>query len=253
MAKCQVCAFENEEGAEYCEECGVKMGAAPTVQQPAPVPPPAEPPAESPDVPQAHVETPPQPPARPELFSLGPSEAGESKPAQTAVPCPSCGNEIPEQSRFCPRCGSRTDSAAAPADASAPSKCSSCSSDVEPGALFCSGCGTRVSAGEAISVPGRPKPKGEVIRLRVVAGKEKDKIYEIEKTEVRIGRLSENDIPMETDGYVSGKHTRISRQGNDFFVEDLGSTNGTFLKVRKQTRLVPGDEIKVGQSIFRLE
>ena len=227
MTKCQVCAYENEAGAEYCEECGVRIGGTP-------------------------APTPPSGSAAATPLAAGLSVAAQPAPEVEAGGAPqpgciSCHAPLPDGTRFCPKCGAKQD---APAATAAPSgKCPSCGLDADPGAAFCAGCGARVTA-EPIAPP---KPKGEVIRLRMVAGKDKDKLFEIERNEVRIGRLNENDIPLEADGYVSGKHTRISKQGGEFFVEDLGSTNGTFLKVRKLTRLSPGDEIKVGQSIFRLE
>ena len=225
MVKCQVCAYENEAGAEYCEECGVRLGGAPAPQaQPL----------------SSGLAVASQPAAEVEAPAAAPSAGG--------VACISCHADLPAGTRFCPKCGAKQDAAPGAAPAGGSTKCPSCQADVDPGAAFCGSCGART--GDAAAPP---KPKGDVIRLRMVAGKDKDKLFEIEKNEVRIGRLNENDIPLEADGYVSGKHTRISKQGGEFFVEDLGSTNGTFLKVRKLTRLSPGDEIKVGQSIFRLE
>jgi|GEM_PF-2016091 len=239
MAKCQVCAYDNEEGAEYCEECGVKIGSSPP-QPASSTPVQIIQPVVSTEAPQA-PETPIPEVAPPDEIPAGPT-----------MSCPACGHPTIDGTKFCPKCGIRMDVAppsSSPGDAR---KCSSCGVQADPGALFCCSCGTRIGGGESVPPP-KAKPKGDVIRLRMVAGKEKDRVFEIEKNEIRLGRLSENDIALENDGYVSGKHTRISRQGSEFFVEDLGSTNGTFLKVRKLTRIVPGDEIKVGQSIFRLE
>jgi len=239
MVKCQVCAYENEDGAEYCEECGVRLGGAPAAQ--------AQPVNSALGAGALAVAA--QPAAEPEPPAPAAAAAAPAAAAAT-VPCITCHTALPVGSRFCPKCGSKQD--AAPGGAAAASnKCPSCGVEADPGAAFCGNCGARMGA--AAEPPPPPKPKGDVIRLRMVAGKDKDKLFEIEKGEVRIGRLGENDIPLEADGYVSGKHTRISKQGGEFFVEDLGSTNGTFLKVRKLTRLSPGDEIKVGQSIFRLE
>jgi pSer/pThr/pTyr-binding forkhead associated (FHA) protein len=89
--------------------------------------------------------------------------------------------------------------------------------------------------------------------LTVLAGREKDKTYSLGNAGVRIGRSRENDICLDTDGYVSNHHARIFMDGSAFFLEDAGSVNGTFVKVRRAARLEEGDEVKVGQSLFRFE
>lgn len=69
-----------------------------------------------------------------------------------------------------------------------------------------------------------------------------------------IGRASENDIIL-PDQSVSRSHAEVALRGEDFFVRDLGSRNGTFLNGRSisESILVEGDEIRVGMStlIFR--
>ena len=72
---------------------------------------------------------------------------------------------------------------------------------------------------------------------------------------VLIGRSLQNDILLEDD-FVSQKHARIFKKSNVFFLEDLGSTNGTYLgsqKVTEPTPLEPGDIIRIGQTVFRFE
>lgn len=54
----------------------------------------------------------------------------------------------------------------------------------------------------------------------------------IEKAEVFVGRKSDNDMVIDNPA-VSGKHCRVYRQGESYFVEDLKSTNGTFLRDRR--------------------
>ncbi|MEK6607483.1 MAG: sigma 54-interacting transcriptional regulator [Myxococcota bacterium] len=70
-----------------------------------------------------------------------------------------------------------------------------------------------------------------------------------EGTAVTVGRSAEATIVLE-DTKASRLHARIQREGAGALVEDLGSTNGTFLngaRVRGSARVAPGDELRVGE------
>lgn len=56
----------------------------------------------------------------------------------------------------------------------------------------------------------------------------KTKQYNIDSDIVTVGRSSENDIQI-SDEYISREHLRIRKQGDKYFVRDLGSENGTFV------------------------
>jgi hypothetical protein len=68
-----------------------------------------------------------------------------------------------------------------------------------------------------------------------------------------IGRSSELDMVLVED-MVSRKHARISVQGDQIWIEDLGSTNGTFVNGEKikRSRLKEGDRVLIGTSILKL-
>ncbi|NDJ85617.1 MAG: VWA domain-containing protein [Chloroflexi bacterium] len=71
---------------------------------------------------------------------------------------------------------------------------------------------------------------------------------------LRIGRAADNDIVM-TEPAVSEYHCQITQQGDDFILEDLGSTNGTFANggmVDRPFRLSVGDVLTVGSWLFML-
>ena len=72
-------------------------------------------------------------------------------------------------------------------------------------------------------------------------------------TMVRIGRGRTNEIHVASDGEISRRHCLIMRQRDDFFIEDLGSTNGTVINGDPVTvaRLQADDHIKLGESSFR--
>jgi pSer/pThr/pTyr-binding forkhead associated (FHA) protein len=71
--------------------------------------------------------------------------------------------------------------------------------------------------------------------------------------ELTIGKAPECDLVVTDDEYLSRRHVRLIRSEGKVVLEDLGSANGTFLRVRRPVALEPGDEILIGTSLFTLE
>jgi hypothetical protein len=71
---------------------------------------------------------------------------------------------------------------------------------------------------------------------------------------VTIGRSPASDIVL-ADPFVSSTHARLVPRGQLYFVEDLGSTNGTFVGGREVTdaQLKPDDRLHIGETTFRYE
>jgi pSer/pThr/pTyr-binding forkhead associated (FHA) protein len=72
---------------------------------------------------------------------------------------------------------------------------------------------------------------------------------------VTIGRSDEADVKI-VDRFASGIHCRIHNRGNGYFVEDMDSTNGTYLNgsdLRGEAPLSDLDEIRIGDTEFRFE
>jgi pSer/pThr/pTyr-binding forkhead associated (FHA) protein len=66
-----------------------------------------------------------------------------------------------------------------------------------------------------------------------------------------IGR-DRGDARFPDDTFVSGAHCRIGVEGSDVFLTDLGSSNGTFVRLRAEADLGPGDMLLAGQHLFRV-
>ncbi|HRJ56162.1 MAG TPA: FHA domain-containing protein [Anaerolineales bacterium] len=77
------------------------------------------------------------------------------------------------------------------------------------------------------------------------------KVFELIKSEIVIGRDEGVDVVIPTPA-VSRRHAKLSMEGNGYVIEDLGSSNGTFVngeRLRARKALNAGDEIKLGQAI----
>ena len=71
---------------------------------------------------------------------------------------------------------------------------------------------------------------------------------------VLIGRADDSTLVL-TDDYASTRHARLSPRGSDWYVEDLGSTNGTYLdraKVTTAVRVPLGTPVRVGKTVIEL-
>jgi pSer/pThr/pTyr-binding forkhead associated (FHA) protein len=71
---------------------------------------------------------------------------------------------------------------------------------------------------------------------------------------VLIGRADDSTLVL-SDDYASSRHARLSPRGADWFVEDLGSTNGTYLdrsKVTTAVRVPIGTPVHVGKTVIEL-
>ncbi len=100
--------------------------------------------------------------------------------------------------------------------------------------------------------------KGYVGRIALVIGRDvTGNSFPIPETGVHLGR-ERGDVLFPEDGYVSGLHCRLSwepspsGQGGRLTLTDLGSSNGSFLRLREETDIKNGDVLLMGQQLFRV-
>jgi FHA domain len=103
------------------------------------------------------------------------------------------------------------------------------------------------------------RAKVGVARARFVAvagpGMQEGSPIEVSATTV-VGRDAEAGIRLDGDEFASAQHARIELRDGGVWVEDLGSTNGTFVngaKVTRKRRLRSGDAVRIGQTELRFE
>jgi hypothetical protein len=135
-------------------------------------------------------------------------------------------------------------------------KCKECQMENIEGALFCEECGSKLEGNVA-----HLEASGEVSSQLVLASADGNRLEIPAKDEIIIGRedpisdifpdLDLTDLGGMDKG-VSRKHAVIHRAGKDYTVEDMGSTNGTYINKKKimphaPQAIKPGDELRFGK------
>jgi hypothetical protein len=80
--------------------------------------------------------------------------------------------------------------------------------------------------------------------------------YALDSAALTVGRGANNDLEITGDEYASARHARFEPRRDGVYVEDVGSTNGTFvngIRVTRERRLAPGDVVRVGETDLRFE
>jgi pSer/pThr/pTyr-binding forkhead associated (FHA) protein len=188
--------------------------------------------------------------------------------------CPRCGLTNTEAARFCPGCGHALSGTPTPFHAEWPPPiATTLASNVrdEPRAAALNGGSEAavvpdvfelVQRPEAVrptlhelkaplrghrpAAAGPPLPHLAVISQDGSTGQ----TYWIESGSVDIGR-EEGDVRLTTDLFVSPRHARISTRAGAFFLRDLGSLNGVYLRVRESEALRDADWILLGSEVLR--
>jgi diguanylate cyclase (GGDEF)-like protein len=111
---------------------------------------------------------------------------------------------------------------------------------------------TRVTELEELKV--RPTGQDCLVVIHAPVQSHLGRRYLLATQQLTIGRIEDNDIVLPSD-CVSRRHSRLELRGEEVFIVDLASTNGTFVndepKPVKERRLNRGDQLKVGDTIFK--
>ena len=78
----------------------------------------------------------------------------------------------------------------------------------------------------------------------------------IDSAPITMGRGEQNDVALDRDEFASATHVRFVPQRDGVWIEDVGSTNGTFVngeRLPSPRRLIPGDVVRVGETEFRFD
>jgi hypothetical protein len=115
------------------------------------------------------------------------------------------------------------------------------------------------TAREAAAPKSRRQPKqkarkGSPTHVLVVDGANKGERADLAQAPILIGRGADAAIRLDDD-YVSTRHARIAASGDQWFVEDLGSTNGTYIgsaRITQPTTLTLGTQVRIGKTLLEL-
>jgi pSer/pThr/pTyr-binding forkhead associated (FHA) protein len=80
--------------------------------------------------------------------------------------------------------------------------------------------------------------------------------FPLNSAPVTVGRGGQNDLVLAGDEFASARHARIEARGDGVWVQDLDSTNGTYVngsRVAGAQRLDPGDVLRVGETDLLVE
>jgi hypothetical protein len=81
-------------------------------------------------------------------------------------------------------------------------------------------------------------------------------VFVLETSAISVGRAANNEIAINEDEYASTRHARFEPRRDGVYVEDIGSTNGTYVngvRLTREQRLAPGDLIRIGETDLRFE
>ena len=137
-------------------------------------------------------------------------------------------------------------------------RCPNCQFDNRQGVFYCERCGRQMPAAEyGDTVAGTQDAAGEGgYSLVVQSGSQGAQVFAIDPGRHRLGRSVNSHIRL-SEPTISNNHAVINVRPEGVWIEDMNSTNGTFVNGQRITRpvwLTPGDNIQVGTTtVLRLQ
>ena len=114
--------------------------------------------------------------------------------------------------------------------------------------------GARTPGGKTPRQPKPTKRRGSPTHVLVTEGGNAGERADLDQAPILIGRGADAAIRLDDD-YVSTRHARIAASGDEWFVEDLGSTNGTYIgsvRITQPTTITLGTQVRIGKTILEL-
>ena len=116
------------------------------------------------------------------------------------------------------------------------------------------------AAAKRAKQPKQPKPKpqrkrrGAPTKLVITEGSNAGESLPLSGEAITLGRGGDSTIRLDDD-YVSTRHARFVTNGEEWFIEDMGSTNGTYIgstRVTRATAITSGTAVRLGKTIVEL-
>ncbi|TMM14905.1 MAG: FHA domain-containing protein [Actinobacteria bacterium] len=85
---------------------------------------------------------------------------------------------------------------------------------------------------------------------------DKGDAFTVDSAPLTVGRSGQNDVAVDGDEFASARHVRFEPRRDGVWVQDLGSTNGTYVngvRIDGARRLAPGDVVRVGETDLRFD
>ncbi|MCW2782016.1 MAG: Forkhead-associated protein [Marmoricola sp.] len=101
--------------------------------------------------------------------------------------------------------------------------------------------------------PAKPR-RGAPTQVVILEGGNSGEVVSLDDAPLLIGRGNDAAIRLDDD-YVSTRHARIASSGEQWYVEDLGSTNGTYVgtsRISQPTAIQLGTQVRIGKTILEL-
>lgn len=112
-----------------------------------------------------------------------------------------------------------------------------------------------ISPGSAQSLGLAPRVEGRLVVVKSPALDEGSALT-VDAEPLTVGRGPQNDVPLDGDEYASAKHARFEARRDGLWVEDIGSTNGTYVngaRITAPTAISMSDTLRIGKTILKLE
>jgi pSer/pThr/pTyr-binding forkhead associated (FHA) protein len=123
-------------------------------------------------------------------------------------------------------------------------QCPNCGAVGAAGYRFCAECGTPMA-----SAPPAGSAAGQALVVHVRP--DGDRPYGFQD-DLLIGR-TEGQVRVPDDRFLSSRHATLVRTGGRYVLRDLGSRNGTYVRIREPAELGAGDHVMMGSQVFRLD